>query len=126
MAHPSLERRRRRSSDTSEALALQLEACRRDAGLDAMILADDHGLCIATSGDELICAELAARLSVLHRNRVDFGSELWTEDARWDVHVRRFDYGGMQMTLCAVGGLPDERAQQIVRSLGGVTRILQA
>lgn len=120
------ERRRRRSDDPGQAIRYQLDACRQKAGFDAMILADRDGLCIATSGPVMACEEFAARVSVMHRDEADFDDELWTQDDRWDVHVRRFDIGGVELCLCAVGGMPGERATEIERSLRGVTRILAA
>lgn len=120
------ERRRRRSDDPGQAIRYQLDACRQEAGLDAMILADRDGLCIAVSGPAAACEEFAARVSVMHREAHDFDGELWTQDDRWDVHVRRFDVGGIELCLCAVGGIAGERAAEVERSLRGVTRILAA
>ncbi len=121
-----IDRRRRRSDDTVRAIHLQLESCRRQAGLEAMILADGDGLCIANAGDDDACSEFAARVSVMQRERAGFDGEVWTDEARWDVYVRRFDYEGFALCLCAVGGLPDERVREIEHSLRGVTRILSA
>lgn len=123
------ERRRRRSNDPSQAIRHQLDACRQKAGLDAMILADRDGLCIAFSGPAMACEEFAARVSILsmpHRSISGFDVELWTEDDRWDVYVRRFDVDGFELCLCAVGGLAGERAAEVERSLRGVQRILAA
>jgi hypothetical protein len=123
------ERRRRRSHDPSQAIVHQLDAARQKAGLDAMILADRDGLCIAFSGPPVACEEFAARvsrISMSHRSMEGFETELWTEDDRWDVHVRRFDVDGFELCLCAVGGVAGERAVEVERSLRGVTRILAA
>ena len=123
------ERRRRRSNDPSQAIVHQLDASRQKAGLDAMILADHDGLCIAFSGPAVACEEFAARVSRIsmpHRSITGFETELWTEDDRWDVHVRRFDVDGFELCLCAVGGVAGERAVEVERSLRGVTRILAA
>lgn len=120
------ERRRRRSSDPSQAIAHQLDTCRHEAGLDAMILADRDGLCIAASGPVVACEEFAARVSVMQREAHDFDGELWTDDDRWDVHVRRFDIDGFELCLCAVGGMAGGRAAEVERSQRGVTRILAA
>lgn len=123
------ERRRRRSNDPTEAIRYQLDACRRTAGLDAMILADQDGLCIAASGPAPACEELAARSAMLaarHSAARGLDTELWTDDDRWAVHVRRFDLDGSALCLCAVGGDPGGRATEVERSLRGVTRILAA
>jgi hypothetical protein len=118
------ERRRRRSSDPNQAISFQLETCRRAGGLEAMILADDHGLCIAASGYAPACEEVAARVSVMNREVPGFEGEIWTDHERWRVHVRRFHIDGMELCLCAVGGMDDGRAHQVERSLRGVKRIL--
>lgn len=120
------ERRRRRSNDPTQALVYQLDACRRRAGLDAMILADQDGLCIATAGRAETCEEFAARVPLMQRGVQRFASEVWTDEDRWDVDVCRFDLNGMELSLCAVGGMADERAQELACSLQGVTRILAA
>ena len=120
----STERRRKRSSDTNQAISFQLETCRKAAGLEAMILADDHGLCIAASGHAPACEEFAARVSVMNREAHGFEGEVWTDNERWRVHVRRFHIDGMELSLCAVGGMDDGRAHQVERSLRGVRRIL--
>jgi hypothetical protein len=129
------ERRQKRSSDPSQAIRHQLEVCRQKAGLDALILADRDGLCIAFSGPATACEEFAARVSLVstlstpsmpHRGTSGFDTEIWTEDDRWDVHVRRFDVDGFELCLCAVGGVAGERAVEVERSLRGVTRILAA
>lgn len=120
------ERRRRRSNDPSQALAYQLDACRKRAGLDAMILADQDGLCVATAGRAETCEQFAARVPMIQRGARRFAGEMWTDEDRWDVDVWRFDVGGMELSLCAVGGMPDERTQELARSLKGVTRILAA
>ncbi|WP_428263375.1 hypothetical protein [Haliangium sp.] len=123
---PTPDRRRRRSHDPSTALYYQLDACRRSAGLDALLLSDRDGLCIAAAGDGESCDEFAARISIMHPGRHRFEGELWTDVDRWDVHVCRFELDGFEMSLCAVGGLADDRASQVDRSLRGVARILAA
>ena len=59
------ERRRRRSGRLADALRLQLEACREDEGLAAIVVSDDLGFCVAHSGGDGSHDELAAQLSML-------------------------------------------------------------
>ncbi len=144
------DRRRRRSDDVSDALFYQLDACRSDAGLAAMILADWDGLCIAASAPQGDVDELAARAAMFGRRaevrdtadsagdcvdpgaevgadpnaEIDIDGELWTDSDRLPVHVRRFALGDTDLCLCAVGGSTGDRTQQIERSLMGVRRIL--
>src|SRR6476620_3572760 len=59
------ERRRRRSGCLADALRLQLEACREDEGLAAIVVSDELGFRVAHSGGEGSPDELAARLPML-------------------------------------------------------------
>lgn len=59
------ERRHRRSGCLADALQLQLEACREDEGLAAIVVSDDLGFCVAHSGGDGSHDELAARLPML-------------------------------------------------------------
>ena len=59
------ERRHRRSGCLADALRLQLEACREDEGLAAIVVSDELGFCVAHSGGDGSHDELAARLPML-------------------------------------------------------------
>jgi hypothetical protein len=63
----TLDRRRHRTDDPAEALRLQLDAVRRRAALDALVLADGDGLVIAHAGDRDGCAALAAAAPLVGR-----------------------------------------------------------
>jgi len=120
------ERRRNRSSDTLEALKLQLEACREDAQLEAMVLGDEDGLCLAWAGTDESCKEVAARMALLNHRIENFEGVVLSGERNWNVRMRRFDHDGSELYVCAVGGGGEVRAQQIHRSIGGVSRILAA
>src|SRR5262245_66581365 len=59
------ERRHRRSGCLAEALRLQLEACREDEGLAAIVVSDELGFCVAHAGCGGSHDELAAWLPML-------------------------------------------------------------
>jgi hypothetical protein len=59
------ERRNRRSGCLADALRLQLEACREDEGLAAIVVSDELGFCVAHAGGDGSHDELAARLPML-------------------------------------------------------------
>ena len=59
------ERRRRRSGCLADALRLQLEACREDEGLAAIVVSDELGFCVAHAGGDGNHDELAAQLPML-------------------------------------------------------------
>lgn len=121
---PHTERRTRRSDQHSKALYYQLEASRERATLEAMILADEDGLCVAASGDPATCEEFAVHTALVCEDAQSFAGTILAPARRWDVSMQRFDVEGVPLYLCAIGGDEAERAQEIARSMGGVSRIL--
>jgi hypothetical protein len=121
---PNTERRHRRSDCHSQALYYQLDACRERAMLEAMILADENGLCLAASGEPSICEEFAVHAAMVCEDTASFAGTVLSPARRWDVSMQRFEIEGVPLYLCAIGGEMNERAQEIDRSMGGVSRIL--
>lgn len=121
-----MERRQRRSSTQGQALFYQLDASRERAALEAMILADKTGLCVAASGDDDVCDELAAHMAIVCDRVPSFEGSVLSPTARHEVYMQRFDVGDEALFLCAVGGDSSLRGYEISRSAGGVTRILSA
>jgi hypothetical protein len=122
--HP--ERRQRRSSDPLRALRLQLDACRVDAAIDAMVISDESGLCLAASGSFHTCGEVAAQLPLVANDIDYFEGTVSATDESWDVALRRVEVLGTPLFVCAVGGAGLRRARQLDRSVGGMARILAA
>lgn len=120
------ERRRRRSHFHSEALFYQLDTSRERAQLQAMILADEDGLCVASSGDAELCEEFALHAAMVCNDSSDFEGCVFSPNGRWDIHMQRFDFQGIPLFLCAVGGSDRDRANEIKISMNGVSRILAA
>lgn len=118
------DRRRNRSDNTYTALRNQLEACRRTAGLEAMVLTDESGLALAGSGDADTCDEAAARLALVGRKIPAFVGVLLSDRGSMSVSMQRFSVGESELYMCAIGGQPDPRAAQIERSINGASRIL--
>jgi hypothetical protein len=118
------ERRNKRSANTTRALCYQLEACRQEGNLTGMVLADDDGCCIAASGDGLACDEVAAQMPLVGRKVAEFEGILFSLHQRYDVKMRRFDFHGAELYMCAIGE-SKQRDSQIAHSIGGVSRILQ-
>jgi len=118
------ERRILRSENTTEALCLQLDACRRAAALTGMVLADEEGITLATSGDPQACGEVAAQLPLIGQKTPTFDGVLYSAEAGWEVGMKRFRAADTELYLCAIGGLREPRSQQIQHSIGGVSRIL--
>jgi hypothetical protein len=120
------ERRRRRTNDVMEALHLQLDACREDAELEAMVVADDLGMLLASSGMPSMCYEVAARLPILARKAGDFSGVLLGASGGVPVGVKRIKLGDSELIACALGGQQDRHGEQLRRAEQGVKRILAA
>ena len=118
------ERRRRRTEDVMEALHYQLDACRAEAELTAMVVADEHGMCLASSGAMATCSEIAARLPMLSRKAGNFEGVLLGAKGGVPVAMKRIRIDGTELFACAIGGKQERHAVQLIRAEYGVRRIL--
>jgi hypothetical protein len=129
------ERRQRRSGCLADALRLQLEACREDQGLAAIVVSDELGFCVAHSGGDGSHDELAAQLPML----VD-PARRWSLEGDDDgdglrppraaLAVTTFSIAGARLHACAVKE-PDaaaetspDGAEVLARVASGFTRLL--
>ena len=92
--------------------------------MEAMILADEDGLCVAAAGDPAVCEEFAVHTALVCEDAASFAGTILAPSRRWDVSMQRFDVEGVPLYLCAIGGDEDQRAHEIAQSMGGVSRIL--
>jgi hypothetical protein len=118
------ERRRRRAQTITQALRFQLAACCEEGRIQAMVVADGDGLPLASSGDTHACDEVAARMVLVGSRIKEFNGTLLAPGQRWDVQMMKFDVGGDELLVCAVGGSADARRRQIQRGADGARRIL--
>jgi hypothetical protein len=118
------DRRHRRTDDVLEALHLQMDACREDGEMMAMVVADEHGMCLASSGAAQTCSEIAARLPILSRKAGDWEGVLLGARGGMPVAMKRFQFEGNELYACAIGGNPDRHASELSRAEVGVARIL--
>src|SRR5690349_20750678 len=86
------ERRRRRARDVALALRYQLDACRGLGGMDALVVADQDGLCLAGSGPSETCHEIAAVLPFLGGRRGDFQGTVLSAKGGMRVMVRTVQF----------------------------------
>ena len=119
-------RRQRRSDDVLIAMTYQLEACRQEAELEAMIVSDENGLCVVSSGKPETCEELAARLPIIGRNAPDFGGILLSGNGGLKMVVKTFTFAGTSLYACALGKPHARLETTLARGIKGVTRILAA
>ena len=108
IAYMMVERRQRRGETLGDALNFQLAACVEDEGLQAMVLADADGLCVANWGDRDTCEEVAVRAPLP------------------GAQARPVRFGAIELYLCAVGGAAPARRRSLERSAQGVSRILES
>ena len=103
-----IDRRSRRTSCLADALRFQLDACREAEGLDAIVVSDELGFCVAHSGGEGEHAELAAQLPILVRParsapvRSDGLDDEGTELDGRSLVVTTFSAAGDTLHACAV------------------------
>ena len=117
-------RRRRRSLNTTQALAYQLDMSRRSGHLQGMILSDEDGVCLAVAGDTDACDEVAARVPLVGRKVPQFDGVLYSPDSAWPVTMRRFRILDTDLYMCAIGGDAARRDKIVKSSIGGASRIL--
>lgn len=122
----NLERRHRRATTTTQALAYQLLSCVEDGRIEAMVVTDGDGIALASSGDFSACEEIAARMVLVGRKINEFSGTLLGSGNAWQVQMRKIECEGTELLVCAVGGTADARGKQIKRGAEGTLRILQA
>jgi hypothetical protein len=121
------ERRKRRSNKWGEALYYQLDTCRERSDLEAMVLIDAEGYLVATSGDERMCDELELEMEKISKDAEVFdGTVKLPSGGAKEVYLRRIEALGNEFWLCAAGGQPDRRRQEIDTSMAGIGRILSS
>lgn len=123
---PTPERRRRRSDLITQALTYQLAACCEDGCIHAMVLADDLGLPLASSGDPAACDEIAASMALVAARTDQFAGTLYRGGRQWEVEMTRIPVDGSHLVVCAVGGTAEQRWRQVARGARGTQRILGA
>ena len=119
-----VERRQQRSDNTHTALSLQLASCAARARLSALVLAEDQGLPVASTGKFEEAEEIAAKAPSLARDSGCWHGSVQTEDGIKSVTVCpvRTELG--RLFLCAVGGIGAAVDTELIRGGNGVRRIL--
>ena len=119
------ERRHRRSGCLADALRLQLEACREDEGLAAIVVSDDLGFCVAHSGGDGSHDELAAQLPMLadpaQRRYLD-DDDGGLQPPRATLAVTTFSIEGARLHACAVKE-PDAPTETSARGAAVLDRV---
>jgi hypothetical protein len=125
------ERRRLRSGCLADALRLQLEACREEEGLAAIVVSDELGFCVAHAGGDGNHEELAAQLPMLAdpaRESVDDDDGVLQPGAA--LAVTTFSAAGARLHACTVkdadaaAETDESDAEVLARVASGFTRLL--
>jgi hypothetical protein len=120
------ERRHRRSDDTILALHYQLAYFRRDAGLEAVVLADPSGVLVAGAGAWPVCEELAAYAPLLadgeQRVNPDVADAMHLYAGQ--VVLKSLQYAGQEILLAAFGQAVEHVERFVDQALSGCQRIL--
>jgi len=106
MFDPKLDRRQARSENTQLSLTRLLEAARRSAALEALVLGDELGLLVAGAGAAEVCDELAAVAPL-------FGSGHACPPTAFGTGVRRLAIDGCELFISG-------RGPGLESALGGV------
>ena len=128
---PSSERRSRRTDCLADALRFQLDACREAEGLDAIVVSDELGFCVAHSGGDGAHAELAAQLPIwaapVAASAHPDENEPHPQVRRGPLVISTFFASGTTLHACAVGtpsGPGDGGVDVLERVASGFTRLL--
>src|SRR6185295_12056083 len=113
------------------ALRFQLDACREDSGLAAIVVSDELGFCVAHSGAGGEQDELAAQLPILvgavGRGHQAGEAELGAPPAAPVAAIATFSIPGTTLHACALA-TPDhgEPATRGAVATGALARVAQA
>lgn len=117
------DRRNHRSDNRTEALHFQLEHTRRSGRFEALVLADEDGLVIASAGELGVCEELGAFAPLFTRSPLGMPMPPMLQGA--EVGVRPLKPLGHDLFLACIGG-GVARDALLSHSSQGVNRILSS
>jgi hypothetical protein len=118
------DKRRNRSDNIHEALGLQLAACAARAQLSALILAEDQGLPVASTGNADEAEEAAALAPSLARNSGCWHGSVQTVEGLKSVTICPVPTADGRLYLCAVADLGASVDTELIRGGNGIRRIL--
>ena len=119
--YPFEERRVKRSQNRDVALGYQLENVLERGRMEALVLADDQGLALATAGAPTVCRELAAFAPLIYKSILGMQMPPMLRGA--EVAVRLAHVYGESLYMASVGG-GVARDALLAHSIRGVKRIL--
>lgn len=115
------DRRAKRSEECAMALRYQLEYSRDRGRLEALVVADDGGLLVASAGAELLCEELGAMAQAFGQTFIPPHDLPSLEGG--EIAIRPLRICGEQFYLASLGG-GVARDAILERTKLGIKRIL--
>jgi hypothetical protein len=119
-----IDRRIRRSDETTEALTLQLAATATRAACTAVVLSEKDGLAVAEVGDDGSTEEIAAMAPMLARDGRRWHGTVHTSWGDRLVTITPMPSAHGALYLCAVGGQICTLGAELISGGRGVLRIL--
>ncbi len=124
MANAQTNRRVTRSEDVQEALRLQLTASAGRAEFTSMVLADELGTVIASTGNSEVGEELAAISPILSPGMKTWRGDVHTNRGKVKLVIAPVTVENNVLYLSATHGRESLITQELFISGRGVTRIL--
>ena len=121
---PGVERRRRRSLSSADALELALNRARRRGGLDVLFIADRDGLLFARSTTRLDLSLLAAVVPLVSRRRVR--ARVRRRGQQRGLTVRAISVRDEILYVAGLGGSALARMREVAFGTAAVRRILMS
>ncbi|MCX4240509.1 hypothetical protein [Paraliomyxa miuraensis] len=119
---PYYERRRRRSSNTAEALELALTHAANRGRLDAVLVVDEQGMLVAKSDTSLDLSMLAAVTPIVGRGKAI--PRIRRNGESRDMSVDVLELMGEVLYVAALGGSYRMRAREVAGTIAATKRIL--
>jgi hypothetical protein len=119
---PSEERRKQRSANVADALAMALDGAVDQGELDAVVVTDDFGMVVSSNHTELDIGMLAAVTPIVARGRAI--ARIKRSGERRDLSVRTVSVLGETLHVAALGGERASRQRGAALSAAAVSRIL--
>jgi hypothetical protein len=117
-------RRINRSCDVQTALSFQLSATAERAEFTSIVLADENGLVMASSGNPDVCEHMAALSPILSAKMRLWHGELETNRGKVQMSVAPLRVEGNLLYLAAAEGRKSYITKELFFGGRGVTRIL--
>lgn len=116
------ERRLQRSGNPTVALRYQMDVSLAQSSVTALVVADESGMVLATTGESVLAEEVAGYLAI--RRQKAFEGKVRAAGRAWEVVMHRMLVDGVGVLIAAIGGSKHERDVALAELATGTRRIL--